>query len=257
MKRSDNTVLITGGATGIGLALAEIFLKEGNEVIICARTKANLDDAQKRFSQLHIIVADVSTMEGRKVLTTEVNNRFSKLNILINNAGAYSITDIMDSNYIETLQTELATNLVSPVALIQQLMPVLETQTDAIIVNVTSGYVFIPSAQSSAYSASKVGLRAITQSLRFQLKKTLIRVVEVIPPAVNTKMNKGKNISLMTTELFAHKVFKGLIYGEDEIVVGVSKLGKLLSRIAPKFIFKKMNTDEEKQRIERSPGVIL
>jgi len=135
-------------------------------------------------------------------------------------------------------------------------MPVLEKNVDATIVNVTTGYVFIPSAQSSAYSASKTALRAITQGLRFNLQKKSIRVVEIIPPAVDTHMNKGKKISLMTSESFAQKAFKGLVNGQDEIVIGMSKLGKLLSRIAPKFGFNKMNTDEEKQRMEMDLAAI-
>ena len=248
MKKSNNTVLITGGGTGIGLAMAITFLNEGNEVIICGRTKEKLDEAKKQFTKLNTIVADVTTTEGRESLKSEIVNRFPKLNVLVNNAGIYSITDIFDANYIPTLEKELATNLVAPMALIQQLKPILEKNSNATIVNVTTGYVFIPSAQSSSYSASKSGLRAITQGLRFNLRHTPIRVVEVVPPAVDTQMNKGKEISLMSTELFAKKVFKGLINGQDEIVIGVSKLGKLLSRLAPKFGFHKMNTDEEKQR---------
>ena len=250
MKQSNNTVLITGGGTGIGLALAEIFLHKGNEVIICGRTRTTLDKAQKKFPLLHTIVADVSCKEGRKVLSTEIAYHFPKLNVLVNNAGIYSITDILDPEYIPTLESQLATNLVAPMALIQELMLVLEKHADATIVNVTTGYVFIPSAQSSSYSASKTALRAITQGLRFTLQKKSIRVVEVIPPAVDTQMNKGKKISLMTSERFAQKAFKGLVNGQDEIVIGMSKLGKLLSRIAPKFGFKKMNTNEEKQRLE-------
>ncbi|MGS2762911.1 SDR family NAD(P)-dependent oxidoreductase [Sinomicrobium sp. M5D2P9] len=250
MKRNGNTVLITGGGTGIGLAMAEIFLNKGNEVIICGRTGATLDKAQEKFALLHTIVADVSSQEGRKVLKTEIESHFPKLNVLVNNAGIYSITDIMDPKYIPTLESELAINLVAPMALIQELMPVLEKNVNATIVNVTTGYVFIPSAQSSAYSASKTALRAITQGLRFNLQKKSIRVIEVIPPAVDTQMNKGKKISLMTSERFAQKAFKGLIGRQDEIVIGMSKLGKLLSRIAPKFGFKKMNIDEEKQRLE-------
>lgn len=248
MKKSKNTVLITGGGKGIGLAMATIFFNEGNEVIICGRTKATLDEAKKQFPKFNTIVADVTTTEGRESLKSEIANRFPKLNILVNNAGIYSITDIFDANYIPTLEKELATNLVAPMALIQQLMPILERNNDATIVNVTTGYVFIPSAQSSSYSASKNGLRAITQGLRFNLRRTPIRVVEVIPPAVDTQMNQGKSISLMSTAFFAQKVFNGLVNGDDEIVIGTSKLGKLLSRLAPKFGFNKMNTDEEKQR---------
>lgn len=252
MKRSGNTILITGGGTGIGLALAELFLTEGNEVIVCGRTQNTLDEASKKNPKLNTIVADVSSRSGRESLTAEIANRFPKLNILVNNAGIYSITDIMQTNYITTLENELATNLVAPIALIQQLMPILEKQSVATIVNVTSGYVFIPSAQSSAYSASKVGLRAITQGLRFKLRNTSIRVVEVVPPAVDTQMNEGKNISLITPALFAQKVYNGLVNKQDEIVVGVSKLAKLLSRLAPKFGFIKMNTDEDKQRVMKT-----
>ena len=249
MKRSSNTVLITGGGAGIGLALAETFLKENNEVIICGRTKATLEEAQVKFPKLNYIVADVSTQRGREILAQEISNRFPLLNVLVNNAGIYSMTDIMHPNFTAVLENELSTNLVAPIALIQQLMPILNKQPQATIVNVTTGYVFIPSAQASAYSASKIGLRAITQSLRFNLRKSNIRIVEVIPPAVNTQMNKGKKISLMNTEIFALKFFKGLIDDKEEIVIGVSKIASVLSRIAPKFAFKKMNIDEEKLRV--------
>lgn len=113
------------------------------------------------------------------------------------------------------------TNLVAPLALIQELMPILEKQKAATIVNVSTGYVFIPSAQSSSYSASKVGLRAITQGLRFRHRNTTIKVVEVIPPAVDTQMNTGKKIDLMSTEKFAQQVYKGLVNGEEEIIIGM------------------------------------
>jgi uncharacterized oxidoreductase len=250
MKPSGNTVLITGGGAGIGLALAVAFLHADNKVIICGRTKATLDSAKDKYPKLHSIAADVSTEAGREILSAEIAGRFPDLNVLVNNAGIYSMTDIMHPDYIGTLENELSTNLVAPMALIQKLMPILEKQAQAAIVNVTTGYVFIPSAQASAYSASKTGLRAITQSLRFNLRKTSIRIVEVIPPAVNTQMNKGKNITLMNPDIFAQKVFRGLVKGEQEIVVGVSKAAKLLSRIAPKFAFNKINSDEEKQRIK-------
>lgn len=250
MKPSGNTVLITGGGAGIGLALAVAFMDADNHVIICGRTKETLEAAQKKYPKLDYIVADVSTETGRQFLSFELAGRFPDLNVLVNNAGIYSMTDIMHPNFISALENELSTNLVAPIALIQKLIPILEKQNNATIINVTTGYVFIPSAQSSAYSASKTALRAITQGLRFKLRRSSIRIVEVVPPAVNTQMNKGKNISLMNPDFFAQKVFRKLVKGDEEIVVGVSKAAKLLSRIAPKFAFKKMNTDEENQRIE-------
>lgn len=249
MKRKGNTVLITGGGSGIGLALAAIFLNEDNEVIICGRTKKTLDDAKKAFPNLHTLVADVSTIAGRETLNATIVTHFPKLNVLVNNAGIYSMTDIMDPQYLQVLETELNVNLIAPIALVRQLMPVLETQSEATIINVTTGYVFIPSAKASAYSASKVALRAFTQSLRFKKRNTNIRVVEVVPPAVDTPMNKGKNASVIDVNQFANKVFEQVIKGEEEILIGVSKLGKLLSRVAPKFSFNKMNNDEAMQRV--------
>jgi uncharacterized oxidoreductase len=248
MKRSGNTVLITGGSAGIGLALAETFLNEGNEVIICGRTRATLEEVQKRFPGINLIVADVSSPAGREVLTAEIADRFPNLNVLVNNAGIYSVSDFKDQGYISNLETEIATNLVAPIALIHQLLDILEKQSNATIINVTTGYVFIPSAQASSYSATKTGLRVITQSLRFKLRNTSIRVVEVIPPVVDTQMNRDKKVSMMTPAVFAQKVFKGLVNGQDEIAIGVSKIGRIISRIAPKFGFHKMNTDEEKQQ---------
>jgi uncharacterized oxidoreductase len=247
MKKEGNTVLITGRGTGIGLALAEVFLKEGNDVVICGRTKATLDEAQKRFPELHTIIADVSNPLGREVLVDAITKRFPKLNILINNAGIFNITDFKQANYISILEAEIATNLVAPIALIQLLLPIIQKQSDPTIVNVTTGYVFIPSAQASGYSASKSGLRAITQGLRFELRNST-RVVEVIPPVVDTQMNNRIKNSKMAPENFAQKVFKRLVNGDNEIVIGVSKLAQILSRIAPKFGVKKVNTDEEKQR---------
>lgn len=248
MKRSGNTVLITGGSTGIGLALAETFMNEGNEVVICGRTKATLDEVQQRFPKINTIVADVSSLAGREVLISEIAKRFPGLNVLINNAGIYSITDINDPAYITTLESEIATNLVAPVALTQQLLDTLRKQPDATIVNITTGYVYIPSALSSSYSASKSALRAVTRGLRFALRNSSVKVVEVIPPTVDTQMNQDKKIFKMPRALFAKKVFKGLVSGQSEIAIGTSKLAKILSRLAPDFSFTKMNTDEEKQQ---------
>lgn len=251
MKNSGNTVLITGGGTGIGLALTEIFLKNGNDVVICGRTKATLDNAQKKFPKLTTIVADVSTQAGRDFLVTELRNHFPKLNVLINNAGAYNIADFRQTDYMAILENELTTNLLAPVALTQSLLPVLEKQPEATIVNITTGYVFLASAQSAGYSASKTALRVMTQGLRFQLRKTHIRTVEVVPPTVETAMSRIHKVSKMAPDVFAHKVFKGLMNDQDEIVIGMSKVAKLLARIAPKFGFKTMNEKEEKLRNER------
>tara|TARA_R110002020_G_scaffold113688_1_gene261511 strand:- start:295 stop:1068 length:774 start_codon:yes stop_codon:yes gene_type:complete len=251
MRLNGNTVLITGGGTGIGLALAEIFLKNGNNVIICGRSRTSLESAKNKFPELHTIVADVSSGSGRENLKTELNERFPKLNVLINNAGNYNIADFRQNEFIETFQNEVGTNLVAPVALSHMLLPLLEKQAASTIVNVTTGYVFLASAQSAGYSASKTALHVMTQGLRFQFRKSTVRIVEVVPPTVETEMSKMHKVSKMGREEFAQKVFKGLINGQDEIVIGMSKVAHLLARLAPKFGFRTMNVQEEKLRIER------
>ncbi len=246
MRPGGNTALITDGASGIGLALARVLIENGNSVIVCGRDQARLDAACTVLPGLTAIRADVADAASRRSLADEVTARFPSLNVLVNNAGSLHVSDLTGSSHVQELEAEVLTNLVAPVALTSLLLPVLRSQPAATVVNVTTGYVFLPSARTAPYSATKSALHAITRSLRFQLRSTSVRVVEVMPPAVDTAMASHYAGSKMTSESVAKRIFRGLHRGDDEIVIGISRLARLLARIAPDTGFMLMNRAEER-----------
>lgn len=243
MKISENEVLITGGATGIGFALAEAFLKAGNQVVICGRSMDKLDEASACLPGVKTIQADVSTPEGRSALITHALTHLPNLNILVNNAGISQLIDLSNtstSKLEESLRNEVEIDCIAPILLATQLLPHLKQQTSAAVINVTSGLVFAPNAAFPFYAVAKAGLRAFTQSLRFQLKDSHIKVFEVIPPMVDTAMSKSAGAKI-TPQQVAFETLKGMKRNRFEIEVGRTKSLALLSRISPGFAFSVIN----------------
>ena len=253
MQPDGNTVLITGGGSGIGLALARRLVAGRNVVVVCGRDQARLDAAVAGLPGLVAIRADVADPDGRRALADEVAARFPGLNMLVNNAGLLHVCDLTAPDHVDALQAEVATNLVAPVALTSLLLPLLRRQRTAAIVNVTTGYVFLPSARTAPYSATKSALHAMTRSLRFQLRATPVRVVEVMPPAVDTAMASHYAGAKLTPDHIARRILRGLRRGDDEIVIGASRLARLLARVAPHTGFLLMNRAEETAS-RRGPG---
>lgn len=247
MRSSGNTVLITGGATGIGLALARRLILNDNTVIVCSRDRAKLDAACSDLPTLITLHCDVADADSRRALVAGLAERFPGLNVLVNNAGLLHVSDPTGPGLVQELEAEVATNLVAPVALANLLLPAFRRQPSATIVNVTTGYVFLPSAQAASYSATKAALHVMTRTLRFQLRSTSIRVVEVMPPAVDTAMARHHAGRKASPASIADRILKGLVRDEDEIVIGISRLGRLLSRAVPRTGFHLMNRSEAKQ----------
>jgi uncharacterized oxidoreductase len=197
MKLNGNTVLITGGATGIGFALAEAFINAGSEVIACARTEENLRQAKDRLSQLHVKVFDISKEADCEELYTWVTENFKDLNILINNAGIQRMIDFKKGT--EDLlryraidgEDEIEVNFKSLVYLTALFTPHLMMQKEAAIMNVSSGLAFNPMPMLPVYSATKAAVHAFTIALRQQLEGTSVKVFELIPPMVDTNLDKG------------------------------------------------------------------
>jgi uncharacterized oxidoreductase len=190
MEMSGNTVLITGGATGIGYAMAESFLAAGNEVIICGRREERLLAAGKNHPDLHFKVSNVAEESDRGRLVDWVTRNFSSLNVLVNNAGIQRDIDFT-KGAAEFLagESEIAINLEAPVILSGLFIPLLTGKKGAAIINVSSGLGFVPAARMPVYSATKAGIHAFSLALRHQLAKTGIKVFEVVPPAVDTELN--------------------------------------------------------------------
>lgn len=243
MNISENQILITGGATGMGLALAEAFLKTGNQVAVCGRRQDKLDEVRQALPGIKTIQADVATAEGRSMLVSQTLAALPNLNMLVNNAGIMQSVQLDKANSTELeqwLRNEVEIDCLAPILLTTQLLPHLKQQSKAAIINVTTGLVFAPAAKYPFYAAAKAGLRAFTQSLRFQLKESSVKVFEVLPPAVNTALNQS-NDSKISPQQVAIETLQGLEKGMFEIKVGQSKILAMLARLSPSLAYSMIN----------------
>jgi len=185
MELKGNTVLVTGGATGIGFGLAEAFLRAGSTVIVAGRRESKLFEAQSKLTGLHVRACDVDDPAQREDLVRWATERFPDLNVLVNNAGIQRDIDLTKG--VEDLLSggdELKTDLEAPIYLSALLLPHFLKRERAAILNVTSGIAFVPSVKSPLYSATKAALHTFTVVLRQRLKDTGVRVHEVVPPMV-------------------------------------------------------------------------
>lgn len=249
MKTNDNTVLITGGATGIGFAIAESFLKLGNEVIICGRREDRLREAKERLPALNIRKCDVSKESDRKKLFEWVSSSFSGINVLVNNAGIQRPIDLRKGiDALLKTEDEIEINLKAQIYFSAYFIPLFSKRKEAAIVNVSSGLGFVPLAMVPVYSATKAALHSFTMSLRHQLSRTPIKVFEVIPPMVHDTYLHGekhlpKNEWSSSSAEVAAALMKGFRNDEYEISLGPSK-GMIANwRSNPEQAFRNMNDD--------------
>jgi uncharacterized oxidoreductase len=227
MKTTDNTILITGGASGIGLALAKVFLREGNQVLLCGRRKDRLLAVQKAFPSIQFKACDVAKSTDRLALFEWVTSEFPSLNMLVNNAGIQRQIDFTKGN--EDLlagEDEILINFSAPVQLSALFIPHLIKQKQSAILNISSGLGFVPLTIVPVYCATKAALHSFSWSLRHQLRKTTIKVFEVIPPTVDTELDQGARSrrrqeyrGIAEAEV-AEATLAGLAKDEDEIAVG-------------------------------------
>ena len=248
MQIKGNTVLITGGATGIGFSIAEEFYNAGNEVIICGRRAQKLKEAKKKLLGLHTRVCDISKEDNRVALHEWVSTTFPRLNILVNNAGIQRMIDFRKgTSELINGEDEVEVNLAAPIHLSAYFIPLLSNQKEAAIVNVSSGLGFIPLAFMPVYCATKAALHSFSWSLRHQLRSTSIKVFEVIPPTTDTELDHGARGRRGQTDRgippseVARATLNGLHSDEFEIAVGGAEGLKRGARENPEEIFQNMN----------------
>jgi uncharacterized oxidoreductase len=242
MDFTSSTVLISGGASGIGLALAERFLQAGSQVAVCGRRPEKLRAAQAKLPQLTIRRCDLAQVAERVALFQWAVKEFPRLNVLVNNAGIQRRVNLATHEEWPNTQEEIAINLEAPIHLARLFIPHLLGQATPAILNVTSGLAFTPLAVVPVYSATKAALRSFTLSLRHQLAQTPIRVVEIVPPAVNTDLGgPGLHTSGVPVEEFADAVMAGLRAGDTEIPYGFSARASRASRQELDELFRRMN----------------
>ncbi|WP_026574116.1 SDR family oxidoreductase [Bacillus sp. UNC438CL73TsuS30] len=234
MKLSGNTVLITGGAAGIGFAFAERFIKAGNKVIVCGRREARLQEAKEKYSELITRVCDVTKESDRIALFEWITSEHPDVNVLVNNAGIQQRFHILKTKAKEDwsyYSQEIASNVEAPFHFAMLFAPYFANKDYAAIVNVSSGLAFTPMAIAPIYSATKAAVHSFTMSLRSQLEDTAIEVIEVAPPAVNTDLG-GAGLHTFGTPVdeFADAIFKGLEAGKSEIGYARSENAMRMSR---------------------------
>lgn len=189
MDIGNNTVLITGGGSGIGFALAVELLKHNNKIIICGRNFEKLKQAKKTFPALEIIQTDISDEDSVNSLVEEVQKKHPALNFLINNAGVMKMWSIQKQNAsIHEQKNEILTNVFGTVQVTQSLVPHLLNQSNSTILNVSSALAFVPMSAAPIYNATKAALHSYSISIRQQLRGTSIKVFEVLPAAIETQM---------------------------------------------------------------------
>jgi uncharacterized oxidoreductase len=240
MKMTGNTILVTGGSSGIGLGLAERLLAAGNEVVVCARREAPLAELKARLPALHTFVADTGTAKDRVALFARVLAEFPKLNVLVNNAGIQRRVPITEDEPWEDTAQEIAINLEAPIHLSRLFIPHLAKQANAVIANVSSGLAFVPIAAMPVYCATKAALHSFTLSLRHSVAPKGIAVVEIIPPAVRTNLGGSHDFG-EPLDAYCDSVMAQLAEGRAETTYSFSAKGSQASRAELDEIFRRMN----------------
>ncbi|HKJ32367.1 MAG TPA: SDR family NAD(P)-dependent oxidoreductase [Balneolales bacterium] len=188
MELSGNTILITGGTSGIGLGFAEAFLSTDNHVIICGRRKERLHQIKEQHPNIIIRVADLSIDDERRALFEWTIKNYPDINVLINNAGIQLKTDLTHPVDMDRVKKETDINFYAPIHLASLFAGYLNRRSDAAIINISSGLAFTPLATMPIYCATKAALHSFTLSLRHQLKDSFVKVFEIIPPSVDTEL---------------------------------------------------------------------
>lgn len=246
MRMTDNTILITGGTSGIGYELARQ-LCETNTVIITSRSREKLDQAKSELKKVHTFKSDVANLQDVIDLYGQVSKMFPELNMLINNAGIMKKIDLQKAGDLNTLTQEIDTNLNGVIRMSTQFLPLLKKQHSAAILNVTSALAFVPLASTPVYCATKAALHSFTDSLRLQLKNTNVKVFELAPSVTKTPLisefdaSEQEGMSIMRVSKLVKIAIKAINCGTKEIRPGQSNALKMMSRLSPGFALNMLN----------------
>jgi uncharacterized oxidoreductase len=242
MQLESNTVLITGGGSGIGLGLAQRFLKAGSKVIVCGRDEGKLRAVRENNPELATYACDVGKAVDREELLRWATREHPQLNVVVSNAGIQRRVQLAETEPWPDCEAEIAINFHAPVHLCRLFIPHLLTRDNPVLMNVTSGLAFLPAAFVPVYAATKAALHSFSMSLRQQLASTPIQVVEVVPPAVDTNLGgAGLHASGVPLDEYSDALFQSLGRGDLEIGYGFSEKVRLASRAEIDEILKGMS----------------
>lgn len=240
---SKNSVLVTGGGSGIGLALATRFRRLDAEVIICGRNRGRLDAAKEAVPGLKTDCADLADADQREALVQSVLEIAPRLNVLVNNAGIQRRGSFAaDRATWNDRAEEIAINLVAPLHLTSLLLPDLSAQPEAAIINASSGLAFLPLKFAAVYAATKAKLHAFTLALRADIASDSVRKIEIVPPAVDTELSgAGHHSGAVPVGAFAYAIMARLAAGDLGIGYGPSEILRLATRSEVDALLNKLN----------------
>lgn len=231
MDMTGNTILITGGGSGIGRALAESFHRRGNRVIIAGRRQSALDATTRANPGMKSALLDIAEPEAIRSFARQIAADYPSLNVVIHNAGIMRAEPIRKGE-VGDAEAIIATNLLGPIRLNAAILPLLEKQPRATIMTVSSGLAFVPMSLTPSYCATKAAIHSYTQSLRYQLRATSIQVLELIPPYVQTELMGAAQASdprAMPLEAFIEEVMRLLESSPDAKEICVERVKPLRS----------------------------
>jgi uncharacterized oxidoreductase len=224
MKLSGNTILITGGGSGIGRGLAEALHQRKNQVIIAGRGKNRLTEVAKANPGMAWMELNIEDPASISAVATKLTAEYPKLNVLINNAGIMNIDDVSSAIDEKLLVSTLTTNLMGPIRMTGALIEHLKRQREATVINATSVLGFVPLAVTAVYSSTKAAMHSYTMSLRYRLKGTPVRVLELTPPWVQTDLLGSNNEPrAMPLPEFIEETMRVLGTDADEVLVEQAK----------------------------------
>lgn len=233
MRLVDNTILITGGGSGIGLAFAEKFVELGNRVIICGRNLNKLEAVQRRLA-VTVLECDLADKQSRASLVAVINKNFPDLNILVNNAGIQHVYRFEEGkDHAGKIDEEIAANFTSHIQLTDALLPLLLSKSEAALINISSALSRVPKESAPVYCATKAGIHIFSKALRYQLAKTSVKVFEVVPALVDTAMTAGRGKGKISPVTLVQEAIKGLQSDKYYILIGKTKILFALHRLLP------------------------
>ncbi|PZT96199.1 MAG: oxidoreductase [Brevundimonas sp.] len=247
MNITGNTILITGGGSGIGRALAEALHARGNQVVITGRRESALKAVVEANPGMAWAALDVADPAAIRAFAAQVVRDHPALNVVINNAGIMLAEDLKAEPFdLDVVEATITTNLLGPIRLTTALLPHLRAQTASTVITVSSGLAFVPLVATPTYNASKAAIHSWTQSLRRQLADTSVEVLELAPPAVATDLMPGhaENPQSMPLADFTSEVIGLIERGETprgEILVERVKPLRFAEANGYEAVFERLN----------------
>jgi len=233
---SNRVALVTGGNSGIGRAFVERLTAHGAKVIACGRNETTLQRLREGHPIIEIFRCDITIRQEVLALVAAIQDRHGRLDVLINNAGIMEQVNLLEETVgDDRIAHEIAVNLTGTILLTRRLLPLLRTGRDPLIVMISSGYALLPATRAPTYSATKAGLHSFAMALRRQLLGVGIRVVEVLPPLIDTPATRAERQPKMSANALVDRVLHDIENGRDEILPGKVGLLPILMRLLPSY----------------------